>query len=175
MNRSHYFDSARPDDIVRDYPIGPAFAQHVKRLGREGLRQLAEARFLALVDKAWSNPFYARRWRAAGVEPGAIQSLDDLASLPSFSKADLMRSVEEFPPFGDYVGPSDWRCGDRVVMHTTSGTTGAPQPLFFGPRDREIQNALLARAYLLQGLKPEDVVHSVYGFGMVNEIGRAHV
>ena len=53
-------------------------------------------------------------------------------------------------------------------MHTTSGTTGAPQPLFYGARDREIQNLLLARAYLFQGLLPTDVVHSVYGFGMVN-------
>ena len=56
----------------------------------------------------------------------------------------------------------------RTVMHTTSGTTGDPQPLFFGARDREIQNILLARAYLLQGLRADDVVHSVYGFGMVN-------
>ena len=53
-------------------------------------------------------------------------------------------------------------------MHTTSGTTGTPQPVFFGAWDREVQNLLLARAYLLQGLRPDDVVHSVYGFGMVN-------
>ena len=43
-----------------------------------------------------------------------------------------------------------------------------PQPLFFGARDREVQNILLARAYLLQGLQPSDVVHSIYGFGMIN-------
>ena len=79
-----------------------------------------------------------------------------------------MESVENHPPFGDFIGPGGWTGDDRVVMHTTSGTTGAPQPIFYGPRDREIQNALLARAYLLQGMRPDDVVHSVYGFGMVN-------
>ncbi len=55
-----------------------------------------------------------------------------------------------------------------MVLHTTSGTTGAPQPLLFGARDREIQNALLARAYIMQGLRADDVVQSLYGFGLVN-------
>jgi phenylacetate-CoA ligase len=40
--------------------------------------------------------------------------------------------------------------------------------LLFGPRGREVQNLLLARAYLLQGLREDDVVHSVYGHGMIN-------
>ena len=31
-----------------------------------------------------------------------------------------------------------------------------------------MQNILLARTYVLQGMREEDVVHSVYGFGMVN-------
>ena len=31
-----------------------------------------------------------------------------------------------------------------------------------------MQNLLLARAYLLQGLRDDDVVHSIYGHGMVN-------
>ena len=53
-------------------------------------------------------------------------------------------------------------------LHTTSGTTGKPQVLLFGPRGREVQNLLLARAYLFQGLREDDVVHSVYGHGMIN-------
>ena len=103
-----------------------------------------------------------------GLEPGDIVNLDDITKIPTFSKSDLMESVEKFPPFGDFIGKASWTDGQRVVMHTTSGTTGNPQPLFYGPRDREIQNALLARAYLLQGLNYDDIVHSVYGFGMVN-------
>ena len=108
------------------------------------------------------------RWHSIGLEPGDIRGLDDLQKIPTFSKSDLMESVESFPPFGDFVGPEGWQVKSRIVMHTTSGTTGAPQPLFYGPRDREIQNLLLARAYLFQGLKITDTVHSVYGFGMVN-------
>ncbi len=165
---SRYYSEADPATILRDYPIGEAFLTDIAQIDRGALRALQERRFLNLVDRAWQNPFYRRRWVAAGLEAGDIKGLDDLSRIPVFSKSDLMESVEAFPPFGDFLGPDGWVGSDRVVMHTTSGTTGAPQPLFYGPRDREIQNVLLARAYLLQGLRRDDVVHSVYGFGMVN-------
>ena len=135
-------------------------------MSRDELRALQERRFLDLVKRAWQVPFYRRRWAAAGLEPGDIAGLDDLERIPPYSKDDLMESVGLSPPFGDFLGPPG--AGHRVIMHTTSGTTGIPQPLFYGPRDREIQNLLLARAYFLQGLRGDDVVHSVYGFGMVN-------
>src|SRR5262249_9580977 len=130
---------------------------------------LQERRFLQVVARGWEGPFYARRWRAAGLEPGDIRALEELHHIPAFSKADLMQRVDEHPPFGDFHG-LDLAAADRLgaVLHTTSGTTGAPQPIWFGAFDREVQNALLARAYRLQGLSDSDVVHSVYGFGMVN-------
>ena len=165
---SEYFRQAEPNQIVVDYPIGKEFWPKFGEMNSEQVRDLQELRFLQLVDKAWSNPFYLRRWGSVGLEPGDIVSLDDITKIPTFSKSDLMESVEKFPPFGDFIGKASWADGQRVVMHTTSGTTGNPQPLFYGPRDREIQNALLARAYLLQGLNHDDIVHSVYGFGMVN-------
>ena len=84
---------------------------------------------------------------AAGIEPGDINGLVDLPKLPSFSKSDLMASVEAHPPFGDFHGMDGGAGRQSVVMHTTSGTTGTPQPLYFGAWDREVQNALLARAY----------------------------
>ena len=165
---SEYFRQANPYKVVTDYPIGNEVWSKFEAMNGEQIRDLQETRFLQLVKKAWSNPFYLRRWSSVGLEPGDIVSLDDITKIPTFSKSDLMESVEKFPPFGDFIGKASWADGQRVVMHTTSGTTGNPQPLFYGPRDREIQNALLARAYLLQGLNHDDIVHSVYGFGMVN-------
>ena len=104
----------------------------------------------------------------SGSSPATSKVIDDLTKLPTFSKSDLMASVEAHPPYGDFHGMDGPEGRRSVVMHTTSGTTGTPQPLFFGAWDREVQNALLARAYRLQGMADEDVVHSVYGFGMVN-------
>ena len=118
------------------------------------------------MERAWQVPFYRDRWTAAGLEPGDISGLEDLARVPSFSKDDLMASVAAAPPFGRFDG----RDADNpfAVFHTTSGTTGIPQPLFYGAEDREVQNLLLARAYRLMGLRDDDIVHSVYGFGTVN-------
>lgn len=163
---SRYFAEAAPDRLLSEYPIGQAFLDGPAKLSRDALRALQERRLQAVLARAWEVPFYRRRWSAVGAEPGDVRGLDDLAKLPAFSKSDLMESVEAYPPFGDYHGLDD--AFPHAVLHTTSGTTGTPQPLFFGPWDREVQNALLARAYLLQGMRRGDVVHSVYGYGMVN-------
>ncbi len=161
-----YWAGFDPRQALADYPIGEAFLNGPARWSTDELRAVQERRFQRVVARAWSVPFYERRWRAAGLEPLDIQTLDDLPKIPSFSKADLMASIEEHPPWGDYHGLDHNH--PHSFFHTTSGTTGVPQSLFFGPKDREMQNLLLARAYLLQGMTGQDVVHSVYGFGMVN-------
>jgi phenylacetate-CoA ligase len=81
-----------------------------------------------------------------------------------------MESIARRPPLGDFHAIESYPAAERppVILHTTSGTTGKPQVLLFGPRGREVQNLLLARAYLFQGLRDDDVVHSVYGHGMIN-------
>ena len=166
---SRYFTQADFPGLNKAFPIGDAFLSGPAQLDPEQLRALQEDRFARVVARAWQIPFYCRHWRRAGAEPGDITSLDDLERLPVVTKEHLMASVEAVPPYGDYHGMT--RADGkryRTVLQTTSGTTGVPQPLFFGACDREVQNILLARAYLLQGLKPSDVVHSIYGFGMIN-------
>ena len=175
-----YFEEARLGRLLDSYPIGEAFLSGPARLDREELRSLQERRFLRVVARGWEVPFYARRWRAAGLEPGDVRGLDDIGKLPPFSKHDLMDSVREHPPFGDFHGTDRGASGPgpgpaangagryTVVFHTTSGTTGDPQPIFYGAWDREVQNVLLARTYRLHGLRDDDIVQSVYGFGMVN-------
>ncbi len=165
-----YFEEAGLDRMMRDYPIGRAYLDGPAALSSDEMRTLQEKRFSEVMTRAWQVPFYRRRWRDVGIEPGDIRGLDDIEKLPPFSKSDLIASVERDPPLGDYHGTDTLAEDDRpsVVFHTTSGTTGTPQPLFFGAWDREVQNLLLARAYRLQGLTDDDIVHSVYGFGMVN-------
>ena len=165
-----YFDVADVPAIRRDYPIGDAFLRHFAGMSRDELRAVQARRLRGVLAFAWKVPFYRRLWGAAGIEPGDVRGLDDLSKLPTYSKSDLMESLEAHPPLGDFHGldthPPERR--PQIVIQTTSGTTGKPQPLLFGPKSREIQNALLARVYMLQGMRRDDVVHSVYGFGMVN-------
>jgi phenylacetate-CoA ligase len=170
MRQGAYFDDADPKRLIADYPLGADFLRLARDLSRDALRARQDARFRSLMAFAWKVPFYQRLWNARGIEPGDIRSLEDIGKLPTYSKADLMESVEAFPPIGDFHGqeahPRERR--PAIIFQTTSGTTGKPQPLLFGPKSREVQNLLLARLYQLQGMTSEDVVHSVYGHGMVN-------
>ena len=170
MTQPSYVDAMRYEDMIAQYGRPEDFASGIARMPRDRLRALQEKRFAEVMAFAWKVPFYRRHWGAAGVEPADIRSLDDIGRLPPYSKADLMASVEAHPPIGDFHGLDTYSDEDRppLVFQTTSGTTGRPQPLLFGPRSREIQNLLLARLYAMQGIVRGDVIHSVYGHGMVN-------
>lgn len=169
MSARSYFDAVDHRALSRTFPIRD-FRQVYDGMSRDELRARQEAQFDTLMSFAWKVPFYQRHWGKEGIEPGDIRGLDDLPKLPSYSKSDLMASVEAHPPIGDFHGrdvlPEDQR--PPLIFHTTSGTTGKPQPLLWGPKSREVQNILLARIYHLQGLMERDVIHSVYGFGLVN-------
>lgn len=166
----NYFEAMDYSGIVRDYGRPETFVERFSTISRDELRALQEDRFARVMKRAWQVPFYQRHWGAAGVEPGDVRSLGDIVKLPAYSKSDLMQSVEAHPPIGDFDGRSSYPPHERppLVFQTTSGTTGRPQPLLFGPKSREIQNLLLARFYALQGITGDDVIHSVYGHGMVN-------
>ena len=165
-----YFESFDVHQALMDYPLGDAFLARYAGMSREELREMQNKRFLKLMARGWEIPFYQRLWGEAGIEPGDIRSIDDIEKLPVFSKSDIMQSVEQFPPIGDFSGLEGLAPGQRppVVFHTTSGTTGRPQPIIFGPRGREIQAMLVARAYRFMGLKPGATVQSTYGHGMIN-------
>ncbi|MEQ8403704.1 MAG: AMP-binding protein [Oceanicaulis sp.] len=174
MSASHdghrsYFDAADWSAVQRDHPIGQAFVDFATSISRDELFARQNQLFLKSVARAWKTPFYQKLWGEAGISQGDITSLEQLSDLPSFDKSDIMDSIARNPPFGDFGGRDSHPEGKpNVVMHTTSGTTGTPQVLLFGAKSREVQNLLLARMYRFQGLKPDDVVHSVYGHGMIN-------
>ncbi len=165
-----YFQALDLKQIRAQFPAGPQFLATYRGMSRDELRSRQDARFAEVVAFAWKVPFYQRLWGAAGIEPGDIGGLDDIAKLPTYSKSELMESVEAHPPIGDFAGLEAYDDDERppLIFQTTSGTTGKPQPLLYGPKSREIQSLLLGRLYHLQGITNRDVIHSVYGHGMVN-------
>ncbi|TXH14571.1 MAG: phenylacetate--CoA ligase family protein [Gammaproteobacteria bacterium] len=164
MSFPTYFETFDAKQLLADYPVGQEFVDRYTRMSRDELNALQNERFLKLMKRGWEIPFYQRLWGAKGIEPGDIRSLEDITLLPVYDKSDLMASVNEHPPYGDFDG----RSNTPVVFHTTSGTTGRPQPLMFGPKGREITSLLVGRMYRWMGLSQEDVVQSVYGHGMIN-------
>jgi phenylacetate-CoA ligase len=170
MSQPLYFDTFDWQTLKHDYPIGQDFLTRYKGISRDRLFAIQDAQFKRCMARAWKIPFYQRLWGNKGIEAGDIKGLDDIVKLPSFSKTELMESVELCPPLGDYHGLDSYDTASRppMVLHTTSGTTGRPQPLPFGPKSREIQNLLLGRTYTFQGIGDGDRVHSVYGHGLIN-------
>ena len=162
-----YFEALDAKQLLDDYPVGDAFVRRYTTMSRDELRARQERDFAKLMARGWQIPFYQRLWGAKGIEPGDICGLDDIEKLPVYDKADLMASVAEYPPFGDFAG-ADGPDRAPLIFHTTSGTTGRPQPLLFGPKGREVGNLLVGRMYRWQGLQPSDIVQSVYGHGMIN-------
>jgi phenylacetate-CoA ligase len=161
------FEALDHRQMLADYPIGDAFTARYAAMSRDELHALQNERFLTLMARGWQIPFYQRLWGAKGIEPGDIRSLADITKLPVYDKVDLMTSIADHPPYGDFAGIGG---ADRppVFLHTTSGTTGRPQTLLFGPKGREVGNLLVGRMYRWMGVKPSDVIHSVYGHGMIN-------
>ena len=167
MSFPTYFEALDIKAMLADYPIGDAFTARYRAMSRDELDAVQERQFTRLMARGWQVPFYQRLWGARGIEPGDIRGLADIIKLPVYDKTDLMASIAAYPPYGDFAGMGG---DDRppTIFHTTSGTTGKPQTLMFGPKGREITNLLVGRMYRWQGLSPRDVVHSVYGHGMIN-------
>lgn len=80
------------------------------------------APLLARIGEA--NPFYRRKWDAAGVTaPRGAEDWDAFRRLPFTTKAELVEDQHAAPPFGtDLTYPLD----RYVRLHQTSGTTGRP-------------------------------------------------
>lgn len=168
MTYPTYFEAFDHRQLLREYPIGDAFIARYASMSQDELFAIQNRQFLKLMARGWEVPFYRRLWSEKGIEPGDIRGLEDITKLPVYDKGDLMASITHYPPFGDFHGMGDPSTRPPAILHTTSGTTGKPQTLLFGPKGREVGNLLVGRMYRWMGLTPSDVVQSVYGHGMIN-------
>ena len=147
------------EQYCRDYAMPDVFEQTVYRWPRERLRALQNERFMKCVQAGWANPFYGRRWRAKGLAPGDIRSLEDIAKLPTFNSDDIKESIEERPPFGDFHGVDAAKLASiPFKLQTSGGTTGTPRGTLAEPIAWETQALTTARAMWIQGARPGDVM-----------------
>ncbi len=155
--------------LCREFPPPPDFFDSVYRMDRGALRALQERRLLATVARGWEIAFFRDRWKAAGLAPGDIRSLDDLVKIPPYDVNDIRASIERNPPFGDFMGvsPAD---GARMplVLQTSGGTTGLPRPMLYAPQDREVMAILGGRRFAMHGVRPGDMVLVTYSLGLSN-------
>ena len=101
------------------------FDRTLETLGPEPLRDHQWRRFRVMAGELLaSNPFVARKWRAAGVVAlDDLRTWDDFRRLPFTRKSELVDDQAAHPPFGTNL---TFPLERYVRVHQTSGTSGAP-------------------------------------------------
>lgn len=128
------------------------------------IRDAQDRRLRELVALAWDHvPFYRRLWGEAGVGPGDIGGVDDLALLPTWSVSEQRASLAAAPPFGEHVVDD---LGDDVALIISSGgTTGRQRLMPVTSDDRRRAAAMMADGMRLMGVGPSDVVQITWPLG----------
>src|SRR2546427_8558790 len=108
-----------------------------------------------------SSPFYARKFREAGIGNSFV-SLADLSNLPFTTKDELRQALDEEPPFGSNLCVTP----DQVKrVYHTSGTTGAPSVLALTRGDMETWTVMGTRTYYATGIHEHSSVLTTFGAG----------
>ncbi len=132
----------------------------VEALPREQLERLQLQRLQASLCNAWDHvPWQRERLRNAGLaQPQDLCSLADLQRLPFMVKSDL----RDHYPFGLFARPVE----KLARLHASSGTTGKPTVVGYTAQDLSHWADLVARSLYAAGVRPGDVVHNAYGYGL---------
>jgi phenylacetate-CoA ligase len=131
----------------------------IERMPRAEREARQVHRLKALVARLSERvPFYRERLGAAGVQPGDIRSLADLARLPFTVKDDFRQNY----PYGLLAVPME----EVIRVHASSGTTGKPTVVAYTRQDVDTWSEVMARTLMAGGVGRGDVVHNAYGYGL---------
>ena len=154
-----YHRSVDWDAFFKRYPVPDVFEKTRWRWSADQIRAFQNEQFLDLMKEGWKNGFYQRRWKAKGIEPGDVRSIDDITKLPTFDSDDIKKDQQENPPFGLINGPVLERIKTMPTkVQTSGGTTGKPRPTMYGPIEWEMNGLTMARVQYICGLRPGDVI-----------------
>lgn len=138
---------------------------HKSELDPIEIASLDEIRALQLDRLKWSLrhayenvAMYRERFDTAGVHPDDVNDLSDLAKIPFTYKNDL----RDHYPFGMFAVPEE----QIIRVHASSGTTGKPTVVGYTQHDIDVWADLVARSLRASGVRPGDLVHCAYGYGL---------
>ena len=151
--------TARAARVRRSEPSHGMFAPDIETMPRERLRALQLDRLRRVLHHAYANvAHYKRSFDAAGLKPSSLRGLDDLARFPFTVKGDLRDNY----PFGMFAVPRE----NLLRLHASSGTTGKSTVVGYTADDLSNWASLMARSFACAGVRPGDIVHNAYGYGL---------
>ena len=143
-----------------DRALGLVQLQSQWRLSADELRALQDRKLRALIRHAYDHvPHYRDLWRAAGLSPGDVQTVDDLPKLPVTTKQELrtagtdatlantadLRQSSAFQISRDRTISDMAHLGLLRAFHT-GGTTGRPFVIYVSPEERAVRRLIETRA-----------------------------
>jgi len=133
--------------------------EHIEKASIDELHSLQLDRLRWSLKHAYENvPHYRSVFDAAGVHPGDLKHLADLAKFPFTTKAELRDNY----PFGMFAAPMK----EIVRVHASSGTTGKATVVGYTRQDIEMWASVMARSLRAAGARSTDIVHIAYGYGL---------
>ncbi len=128
-------------------------------MSRRELEQMRIERLQATLNRVYRNvSFYRNLYDEAGIDIGAVRSLDDLRRLPFTTRDDLMKSY----PYEAFAVP----LRDIVRIHSTSGTTDKPVVVGYTRNDLNIWSSLVARVLSAAGVTNHDFVQVAFDYSL---------
>ena len=132
--------------------------KHIETLPRPDLEKLQVKRLRDTVNKALNIPFYQEKFKAHGVDPDKLKTIESIRSLPFTRKEDLRARY----PYGMLAVP----LSDCIRVHASSGTTGMAIALLFTEKDIETWSNVVARSLYCVGTRKSDIFQNMAGYGM---------
>jgi len=128
-------------------------------MSRDELHHLQGKRLVKTINHVYHNvEFYRKKMQAMGLEPGDIQSAEDVTKLPYTTKDDLRDTY----PFGLFAVPQS----EIVRIHASSGTTGKATVVGYTRHDIDVWSECVARALTMAGVEKNDIIQVAYGYGL---------
>ena len=135
------------------------FTPEIEKMPRHKLAELQLERLKKIVRHAYDNvSHYRKSFDEKGVHPDHLQKLEDISKFPFTVKTDLRDNY----PFSMFAVPRQ----QVVRLHASSGTTGKPTVVGYTKNDIATWADLMARSMSSAGVRPGDVLHNAYGYGL---------
>ena len=131
----------------------------IETASRDEIAALQLSRLKQTLARSYERvPHIRAKFDAAGVHPGDLKELADLAKFPFTTKQDLRETY----PFGMFAAPMD----DVVRIHASSGTTGKPTVVGYTQNDIDTWADIMARSLRAAGGTRHDIFHITHGYGL---------
>ena len=144
---------------MKDLTPNKADLDPIEIASRDEIQALQLDRLKWSLKHAYDNvPMYKKRFDEKGVHPDDLRTLADLSKFPFTYKDDLRDNY----PFGLFAVPKE----KIVRIHASSGTTGKATVVGYTKNDIDVFSNMVARSLRASGVRPGEMVHNAYGYGL---------